>query len=408
MSLLSSLSKSFPKEKAPKSPTPPIITNKEAVQARDRLNKELKRSDIETNAIPSNIDQPLTILLHGYLSSKWLWIDPYFGTFGWLRAHQQDPAPRDHGWHSTPLPSHMRIGYDIGLSPLINPEGLFNYLQRHDFEILTYSQIDPTGNIDTSAKELSLLLDKIKIIYGERPLVLIGHSRGGLIIRRYMDLMNNYQIKKVITLATPHKGTYFSSFHLLKQPVIDVLNQPTVKKIWDFQERRKIKDINISQMAPNSDFITNLNDLAKNPSIEYISVAGNSPVYTHLYLWSGKRKPLTNLLKIFSLPHVKKDSFEEEEKSAHQEKANYQKAKERSQTHQYHWITYPQKIFSIFEPRKYPEFTDGDGIVSTKSAILDGATRTYTINANHEELAVCKKIKKLILKELKKTNRKIE
>ena len=267
-------------------PTPPVIESKEAQRAEGELNKFLKRTDISTNAEPANENEILTIFIHGYLSSKWLWIDPYFGTFGWLRDHKNDPKPRNYGWHQTPPPSHMFVPFDVSISPVVYPEGAFHTLMRNGYEVLTYSQKDAAGDIDISAKELELVIKGIKKIYGPRRLMLVGHSRGGLCIRRYLDLHANHEIEKIITLSTPHNGSNLTNIRMLKEPAILLLNDATIKGIWDSAGKRAVRDLSYEQMQPNSEFLMNLKDREKSKDIEYITAGGTNAHYAHIYTWS--------------------------------------------------------------------------------------------------------------------------
>ena len=242
-------------------PTPPEISNENAIRGQEKLNKLLKRDDISTNADPSSEGEILTIFIHGYLASKWLWIDPYFGTFGWLRDHKNDPKPRNYGWHPTPPPSHMFVPFDISISPIVYPEGPFQTLMREGYEVLAYSQKDVAGDIDISVKELDLLIKGIKKVYGNRRLILVGHSRGGLCIRKYLDIYTNSEIEKIITLSTPHKGSQLTNIKMLKEPAILLLNDSTVKGIWDVTGRRAVRDLSYEQMQPESEFLLNLQDI---------------------------------------------------------------------------------------------------------------------------------------------------
>ncbi|MFW9921724.1 MAG: esterase/lipase family protein [Candidatus Thorarchaeota archaeon] len=372
-------------------PKLPNITNEEAIQAQNKLNEQLNRFDISTNALPSNEGKVLTILVHGYMASKWLWIDPYFGTFGWLRDYRNDPKPRSYGWHQTPPPGHMYMPFDVSVSPLEFPEGLFNTLMRQNNEVLTFSQKDPSGDIDFSAKELALILEGITKIFGNRRIVLVGHSRGGICIRRYLDLKSDNNIEKIISLSSPHYGTSFSNIKIIKQPALTILNDASVKKVWDASGMRYVRDMTYEQMAPESEYLKELNDIEKNPQIEYIAVGGTSPIYAHIYTWSIARKHKRNLWReIFPISSSKLTNKSSKEKS----RKNY------------HWIAKPKKMITIFQPSLLPEFISGDGIVSLQSAILKEATRKYKIDANHEEIAVCEDTKKLILKELKISQKK--
>ena len=108
-------------------PEDPLIDSLEAQNASDQINKLLKRKDICSNAESSNEKAPLVILLHGYGSSKWIWIKPYFGSYAWLRDYKFEPKPRSYGWHSKPPPSHMYLPFTYSISPLAHPEGTFNF-----------------------------------------------------------------------------------------------------------------------------------------------------------------------------------------------------------------------------------------------------------------------------------------
>ena len=55
-----------------KQPVLPKISNEEAIVAQKELNNSLNRYDISTNAVPSSEEKTLVILVHGYMSSKWL------------------------------------------------------------------------------------------------------------------------------------------------------------------------------------------------------------------------------------------------------------------------------------------------------------------------------------------------
>lgn len=381
-------------DKAPKKPISPAITNPEAKKACMELNQLLQRSDIESNACPSKEGEVLTVFVHGYGSSKWLWIDPYFGTFGWLRDYRTTPSPRDYGWHQKPVPAHLLMPYRISFSPLIFPEGLFNCLLRKGYEVLTYSQIDPFGNIDTSAKEIENLLKAIKKIYGKKRVILVGHSRGGICIRKGLETIKETSVEKVITLSSPHLGTNFTNFKIIKQPAIKILNQAkTIRNIWDVSGQREVKDLCWDQMKPKSPYLLTLKDQEKWPEIEYVTVAGDSSIFTHVYAWRFRRESGKNMTKMFPL-------FRELLSN------NRSKGSVKDSGAKYHWIAYPQKILTVFKKISLPEVRKGDGLVTTQSALLSTANRKYTFPNNHEEIVVSEQTRSLLLKELKRTLKK--
>ncbi len=45
-------------------------------------------------------------------------------------------------------------------------------------------------------------------------IVLIGHSKGGLVARKLIAMQNSFGIQKVITISTPHHGTLFGYLRL--------------------------------------------------------------------------------------------------------------------------------------------------------------------------------------------------
>ena len=66
-----------------------------------------------------------------------------------------------------------------------------------------------TVDIDTGAITLTKLLPKIAIEYGVHGIHMIGHSKGGLYIRRYLtELPDNFAVYTATTLETPHHGSY--------------------------------------------------------------------------------------------------------------------------------------------------------------------------------------------------------
>ncbi|MBD3191700.1 MAG: alpha/beta hydrolase [Candidatus Heimdallarchaeota archaeon] len=378
---------------APKKPTPPAINDPEAKRACNELNELLRRSDIESNASPSDEGRILTVFVHGYGSSKWLWIDPYFGTFGWLRDYRTNPSPRDYGWHQKPVPAHLLMPYRISFSPLIFPEGVFNYLMRKGHEVLAYSQIDPFGDIDTSAKELSNLLKAIRKIYGKKRIILVGHSRGGICIRKYLEGTKETSVEKVITLSSPHLGTNLTNFKVIKQPAIKILNQTrTIRNIWDVSGQREVKDLCWEQMKPKSPYLLNLKDQEKWPEIEYVAVAGESSIFTHVYAWRFRRESGKDLTKMFSLL---------KEKIAN----NSPNETVEDSSAKYHWIAYPQTILTVFKKIFLPEVRKGDGLVAVRSALLKKADREYTFPNNHEEIATSDQTNSLLLNEIKRTSK---
>lgn len=61
-------------------------------------------------------------------------------------------------------------------------------------------------NIDTYAIKLKTLIDKLKYETGQPRVVIVAHSMGGLVARRYVQLFGNESVDKLIMIGTPNGG----------------------------------------------------------------------------------------------------------------------------------------------------------------------------------------------------------
>ncbi|KKA45824.1 triacylglycerol lipase [Salinivibrio sp. KP-1] len=83
-------------------------------------------------------------------------------------------------------------------------------LEKHGHQVLnvSYNTLNP---------DLEGITAKIDAFVGDQPAILIGHSMGGLIIRRYLEQSTKrcdrppLDVRAVITLGTPHQGAKLAS-----------------------------------------------------------------------------------------------------------------------------------------------------------------------------------------------------
>jgi len=61
-------------------------------------------------------------------------------------------------------------------------------------------------NIDTYSIRLKTLVDKLKYETGQPKVVIIAHSMGGLVARRYIQLFGNDSVDKLVLINTPNNG----------------------------------------------------------------------------------------------------------------------------------------------------------------------------------------------------------
>ncbi len=73
----------------------------------------------------------------------------------------------------------------------------------------TFDYPSITGDLSQAARDLGSLVERVVGDAVEDSCVLIGHSMGGLIARQYVQQLGGHHlVDTVITLGTPHRGTY--------------------------------------------------------------------------------------------------------------------------------------------------------------------------------------------------------
>jgi pimeloyl-ACP methyl ester carboxylesterase len=70
------------------------------------------------------------------------------------------------------------------------------------------------GSIDLYADEIHAAVEKLRSDTGAEHVVLVGHSMGGLAARAYLRRHGSAAVARVVTLATPHRGTIFGALGL--------------------------------------------------------------------------------------------------------------------------------------------------------------------------------------------------
>ena len=153
-------------------------------------------SNLNTN-LNTNPKTPPILLIHGYLHNKtdWLWF------------HQQ-------------LQSIEGMGpvFTLNLSPL-------------------------TNSIAEDAANVKKIIQQIKEDTGQDKIILIGHSRGGLVASFYAErLATPNTVVAVINIATPFSGT--------QTAVLGIIN-------------------NVKELAPNAPFLTELKEKIQHSKISY-------------------------------------------------------------------------------------------------------------------------------------------
>jgi pimeloyl-ACP methyl ester carboxylesterase len=163
---------------------------------------------------------------------------------------------------------------------------LFEDLRSEGYGVVTWSQKRPAGPIDSVVPELSEVA-KIANEMSDAGMVLVGHSRGGLIGRKYL-LRKDKSVRGLVTISTPHRGSsvarvvkYLSPLAAVLNPLIPKRDRGTrsaaMKRILEFLKSRAL-----TELLPGSDFFKTLKD-GPLDQVFYASVGGMKPTLFHLY-----------------------------------------------------------------------------------------------------------------------------
>lgn len=91
---------------------------------------------------------------------------------------------------------------------------LHRKLMAAGFVIGTINLKPPLGGIDAFAAQLHARVEALCAETGAKQLVLVGHSMGGLVARAYLRQNGAARVAKLVTLASPHHGTWLARYGL--------------------------------------------------------------------------------------------------------------------------------------------------------------------------------------------------
>jgi hypothetical protein len=213
---------------------------------------------LETVFHKGSKDRPLIILIHGMGMNVRVWSEPssvkvLAGTYP-LSA-LLDEKHRD-----------MRT--------------LFADLMKRGFSMLSWSQSRPAGPLHVAVDELRGLIGAYREYTGQG-VILIGHSRGGLIGRKYVEGTTD-AVRGLITISTPHHGTTLARWSIYLAPIASFLGKvsglapegqinKTIKKIDCFLNSEGLRE-----MLPDSPLYSGLTDV-KRGDIRCLTIGGTNP-----------------------------------------------------------------------------------------------------------------------------------
>jgi pimeloyl-ACP methyl ester carboxylesterase len=85
-------------------------------------------------------------------------------------------------------------------------------LERRGYRTFALDCTPWYAHIDAYPTQLARAIDEVLAATGASQVAIVGHSMGGLIARAYLDGFGDARVARVITLGTPHQGTWMTRF----------------------------------------------------------------------------------------------------------------------------------------------------------------------------------------------------
>jgi len=301
-------------------------------------------------------DLPVVVLIHGLGMNNYFWEDP-------RKCHVLGGlAPLTIFLFDTAGQPKNAISFGSASPDL---RGLWACLEKEGFSLVSWSQQQPLGPIRLAIEELKNVVSYARNNWPDRPLYLIGHSRGGLIAKYFLLEEKADDIAGLVTICSPHSGTGMAKFLRYLKPVGVFLEKiiPNGSRAMLTKSLGRLSTFfqspALQELVPDAEFIASLQrPLPK--KLERLSFGGTSPSLFQLTI----RLP-AGKCKIIKFPDMLCRAVPSEH--------------------------FPKELTPGF----------GDALVSAKSARLSGS-RHYDFPNNHVRSAYDRKIHEIIVDFLKK------
>jgi len=225
-------------------------------------------------------EMPVILLIHGLGMNNYFWVDPEkCFVLGGL-------APLTIFLTDTPENPGNTISFGL-LDAQI--QGLWNCLKNEGFSLASWTQSQPLGPIQIAIDELKTALEKIRNKWPGKTIYLVGHSRGGLIARRFLLEETAADIGGLITICSPHSGTGMAKFTRYLKPagvllgkIIPEKSKATLTKAMG-RLSTFLQSPAIAELSPESEFMASLQKpLSK--ELRKLSFGGTSPALFQVIL----------------------------------------------------------------------------------------------------------------------------
>ena len=235
--------------------------------------------------------KPVVVLIHGLGMNSHIWTDPdkcfVLGGLAPLTIFLSDS------------PGSTENKVTLGkVHPGI--KGLWNRLAAEGFSIVSWSQSQPLGPIAVAIDELKETVEWTRNKWPAEQIYLVGHSRGGLIARKYLLLKQPENVSGLVTICSPHAGTqmakyggYLTPTGAFLEKILPVESQTAVaaalKRLSLFLQSPAIEEL-----SPKADFIHSIAEPLPE-KLRLLSFGGTSPALFQVYYKFNQNKEFTAL-----------------------------------------------------------------------------------------------------------------
>ncbi len=243
--------------------------------------------DLDITIHKGDPEKPAVIFIHGLGVNKYFWTDPVNTKI----LAKNIPMKVFAAKKPRVCSSQTKKTLTVGIIPE-KVENLWTAVINSGFSTVCWSQKRPAGPIRIAIEELELVVSKTVNLFPGRPLILIGHSRGGLVARKFME-KSAPGIKALITIATPHKGSSLSRLGKYLSPLSSIL-----KKLLPLSTHGTVSEVltnvndllegaALKELLPGSDFLNHLKQTPVN-GVDYLSFGGTMTKLITLYTWKRR------------------------------------------------------------------------------------------------------------------------